>query len=153
VPPKLSVCIMERTLQPPRATLHVLDVGCLFMLIVVISDATPATNGRPSLVLCVLNIMVERCLLLPTILTPRRRLTKVRRSKVRSKRSLTEVCWKKVPKQRPTQARRINVPSQRRKKARLTKTTHTKIVIKTTHAGLDHPILLVDSGHPASLLT
>jgi hypothetical protein len=143
---------MERILQPPRTTLNVLDVGWLFMLIVVISDATPATNGRQSHVLCVLNSMEERCLLLPTILTPSRRLTKVRRTKVRTKRSLTEVRWKKVPKQRPTQARMINVPSQRRKKARLTMTTQTKIVFKTTNAGLDHPILPVDSGHQVSLL-
>jgi hypothetical protein len=87
-----------------------------------------------------------------TILTPRRRLTKVRRTKVRSNRSLTEVRWKKVPKQRPTQGRRIDVPSQRRTKARLTTTTQTKIVFKKNHAGLDHPILPVDSGHPVSLL-
>jgi hypothetical protein len=143
---------MERKLQPPRTTFNVLDVGWLFMLILVISDATPATNGRQSHVLCVFNSMEERCLLLPTILTPSRRLTKVRRTKVRSNRSLIEFRWKKVPKQRATQARRINVPSQRRKIARLTRTTQTKIVFKTTHAGLDPPILLVDSGHPVSLL-
>jgi hypothetical protein len=47
---------MERTLQPPRATLHVLHAGWLFMLIMVISNATPTTNGRPSLVLYVLDI-------------------------------------------------------------------------------------------------
>jgi hypothetical protein len=122
------------------------------MLIVVISDARPATNRRQSHVLCVLKSMEERCLLLPTILTPSRRVTKVRRTKVRSNRSLTEVRWNKVPKQRPMQARRINVPSQRRKKARLTRTTQTKIVIKTTHAGLDHLILPVDSGHLVSIL-
>jgi hypothetical protein len=95
--------------------------------------------------------MVERCLLLPTILTPGRRLTKVRRTKVRSNRSLTEVRWKKVSKQRATQARRINVPSQRQTKARLTTTTKTKMFFKKTHAGLDHPILPVDSGHPKAL--
>jgi hypothetical protein len=119
-PPKLFVCIMEQTLQPPRATLNVLDVGWPFMLIVVIFDATLTTNGSPPLVLCVLNITEERCVLLPTILTPSRRLTKVKRTKVRSNRSLTEVRRKKVPSRRPTKVRQINVPSQRLTKARLT---------------------------------
>jgi hypothetical protein len=128
---QIVACITKRTFQPPRTTLDVLDVGWPFMLIVVISDATPA----------------ERCLLLPTIINGSRRLTKVRRTKVRSNRSLTEVRWRKVPKQRPTQPTRINVPSQRRTKARLTTTTQTKIVFKKTPDGLDHPILPVDSGH------
>jgi hypothetical protein len=85
-----ALCVHHEADTP--TTLNVLDVGWLFMLIVVISDATPATNGRPSLVLCVLNSMEGRCLLSPTILNPSRRLTKVRRTKVRSNRSLTEVC-------------------------------------------------------------
>jgi hypothetical protein len=40
----------------------------------------------------------------------------------------------------------------KRTKARLATTTQTKIVFKKTHAGLNHPILPVDSGHPVSLL-
>jgi hypothetical protein len=65
---------MERTLQPPRATLTVLDAGWPFMEIVAISDATPTTNGSPSLVLCALhNEMrprgppcVHRCVYVPS---------------------------------------------------------------------------------------
>jgi hypothetical protein len=82
--------------QPPRATLNVLHAGRPFMLNVVIFDAMPTTNGSPLLALCVLNITEERCVLLPAILTPSRRLTKARWTKVRSNRSLTEVFRKKV---------------------------------------------------------
>jgi hypothetical protein len=68
-------------------------------------DAMPTTNGSPLLALCVLNITEERCVLLPTILTPSRRLTKARWTKVQSNRSLPEVCRKKVLSQRLTKAR------------------------------------------------
>jgi hypothetical protein len=102
-------CITERTLQPPRTTLNVLDVGRPFMLNVVIFDAVSTTKGSPLLALCGLNFTEERCMLLPTILTSSRRLTKARRTKVRSNRSLVEVCRKKVPSRRLMKARRTIV--------------------------------------------
>jgi hypothetical protein len=52
------------------------------MLNVIIFDAMPTTrSGSLLLALCVLKITEERCVLLPTILTPSRRLTKARRTK------------------------------------------------------------------------
>jgi hypothetical protein len=48
----------------------------------------------------------RRALCAVTKLTPSRRLTKARRTKVWSNRSLTEVFWKKVPSPRLTKARR-----------------------------------------------
>jgi hypothetical protein len=113
------------------------------MLIVVISDATPATNGRPSLVFMCFKQYGGA---LPA-------LTNHTHSKQKADKSKADKsCWKKVPKQRPAQARWINVPSQRQTKARLTTTTQTKVVFKKTHAGLDHPILPMVSGHPVSPL-
>jgi hypothetical protein len=44
-PPKLFVCITGRKLQPPWATIDVLDVDWPFMLNAVIFDAMPTTTG------------------------------------------------------------------------------------------------------------